>query len=133
MRGTLAYVDTSAFVKLVLGEDEAPALRGALAQWEGVVASRVLRTEAIRACARYGRSYENLAREALTTVALLPLDDAVLDLAATVKPPELRSLDALHLATALSIADDLGAMLVYDVRLASAAERAGLCVLAPGT
>jgi predicted nucleic acid-binding protein len=130
--GTHAYVDTSAFVKLVLGEGEAPALRTELAQWEGAVASRLLRTEAIRACARYGRTFADLAREALSAVALMPLDDAVLDAAATVEPPELCALDALHLATALSIEDDLGAMLVYDVRLASAAEQAGLRVLSPG-
>jgi uncharacterized protein len=132
MAGTLAYVDTSAFVKVVLGEVEAPALRTELGKWEGAVASRLLRAEAIRACARYGHSFADLAREALNAVALVPVDDAVLDAAATVQPPELRTLDALHLATALSLGDDLGAMLVYDTRLASAAERAGLPVLAPG-
>jgi uncharacterized protein len=131
--GTLAYVDTSAFVKVVLGEEEAPALRTELAKWDGTVASRLLRTEAIRACARYGQTFADLAREALSAVALVPLDDAVLDAAATVEPPELRTLDALHLATALSLGDDIGAMLVYDTRLASAAECAGLRVLAPGT
>lgn len=48
----------------MLGEDEASALRAELARWEGHVASRLLRTEAIRACARYGRSYARLAAEA---------------------------------------------------------------------
>ena len=133
MPGTLAYVDTSAFVKLVLGEDEASALRSELAHWKGHVASRLLRTEAIRACARYGRSFADLAREGTNAVALLPVDDAILDAAAGLEPRELRTLDALHLATALSLGDDLGAMLVYDVRLASAAQRAGLNVVAPGT
>lgn len=133
MPGTLAYVDTSAFVKLVLGEEEAAALRTELTTWEGAVASRLLRTEAIRACARYGQTFADLAREALNAVALLPLDDDVLDAAAAVEPGGLRTLDALHLATALSVGDDVGAMLVYDARLASAAEQAGLRVLSPGT
>lgn len=132
MAGRLAYVDTSAFVKLVLGEDEAPALRAELENWDGHVASRLLRTEAIRACARYGRSYARLAAEASNAVALLPLDEAVLDRAAELEPEELRTLDALHLATALSLVSDLGTMLVYDARLAEAARQAGVSVLAPG-
>jgi uncharacterized protein len=132
MAGRLAYVDTSAFVKLVLGEDEASALRAELGNWEGHVASRLLRTEAIRACARYGRSYARLAAEASHALALLPLDEAVLDAAAELGPAELRTLDALHLATALSLGRDLGAMLVYDARLAEGAREAGLTVHAPG-
>ena len=132
MAGGLAYVDTSALVKLVLGEDEAAALREELAAWDGHVASRLLRTEAVRACARYGPTYAELARQASNAVALLPVDDPVLDAAAELRPPELRTLDALHLATALSLGEDLGAMLVYDSRLYDAAERAGLKVLAPG-
>jgi predicted nucleic acid-binding protein len=130
--GRLAYVDTSAFVKLVLGEDEANDLRAELERWEGHVASRLLRTEAIRACARYGPSYARLAAEASDAVALIPLDEKVLEHAAELEPRELRTLDALHLATALSVAEDLGAMLVYDSRLAGAARRAGLATLAPG-
>lgn len=132
MAGGLAYVDTSAFVKLVLGEDEAMALRAELADWDGHVASRLLRTEAIRACARYGPSYAELAREATNSLALIPVDDAVLDAAAELDPAELRTLDAVHLATALTLGDDIGAMVVYDVRLSAAAARAGLRVLAPG-
>src|ERR671914_1453248 len=98
MAGRLAYVDTSAFVKLVLGEDEAAALRAELERWEGHVSSGLLRTEAIRACARYGRPYARLAAEASSTLALLPLDEAVLDAAAALEPAKLPTLDALHLA-----------------------------------
>lgn len=64
-------------------------------------------------------------------LALLPLDDAVVDLAASLKPTGLRSLDALHLATALSVGADLGVLLTYDERLAEAAEAEGLPVAAP--
>ena len=69
----------------------------------------------------------------MNAMALLPVDDAILEAAAGLEPRELRTLDALHLATALSLGDDLGVMLVYDVRLAAAAQRAGLNVVAPGT
>lgn len=132
MAGGLGYIDTSAFVKLVLGEDEAPALRAELANWRGHVSSGLLLAEAVRACARYGPSYARLARQASEAVALLPVDDAVLSAAADLAPAELRTLDAIHLATALSLGEDIGAMLVYDARLSAAATRAGLRVLAPG-
>jgi uncharacterized protein len=61
----------------------------------------------------------------------VPIDDPVLDLAAGLEPPALRSLDAIHLATALSLGDDLGAMYVYDERLRAAAIAAGLRAEAP--
>jgi uncharacterized protein len=130
--GRLAYVDTSAFVKLILGENEADELRAELGNWEGHVASRLVRTEAIRAGARYGASYARLAAEASDTLALIPVDADVLDRAAELQPAELRALDAVHLATALSVGEDLGAMLVYDARLADGARAAGLTTLAPG-
>jgi hypothetical protein len=128
----LAYVDTSALVKLVLGEDEAPALRAELAEWDGHVSSRLLRAEAIRACARYGPSYAELVRDATNSVALIPVDEAVLEAAADLEPAELRTLAAIHLATAISLGNDVGAMLVYDARLSAAAARAGLEALSPG-
>ena len=56
----------------------------------------------------------------------------MLDAAAELEPAALRTVDALHLATALSLGDDLGAMLAYDAQLSTAAERAGSKVVAPG-
>lgn len=64
-------------------------------------------------------------------MALLPLGDALLDKATSLEPPPLRSLDAIHLATALGVRDDLGAFFTYDERLAEAAERHGLPVTSP--
>jgi len=55
----------------------------------------------------------------------------VLETAATLEPPGLRTLDAIHLASALSLGTDLGAMVVYDERLATAAESNGVAVVAP--
>jgi predicted nucleic acid-binding protein len=95
------------------------------------VSSALLGVEAIRACGRYKGSYASEARAFLEGVALLPLDDAVLDEAASIDPAELRSLDALHLATALSIRDEIGAFITYDERLASTATAHGLPVSQP--
>jgi predicted nucleic acid-binding protein len=102
-----------------------------LARWEGYVSSSLLAVEAIRACARYGSGYGERARSWLEGLALLPLDDAVLDMAASLSPAGLRSLDALHLATALSIRDEIGVLFTYDQRLAEAAEGEGLVVAQP--
>lgn len=87
--------------------------------------------EAIRACTRYGDRYAKDARAWLEGVALLPLDDAVLDEATSLQPAGLRSLDALHLATALSVRDEIGVFITYDERLEAAAGDCGLKVERP--
>jgi len=88
----------------------------------------ILGVEAIRACARYGEEYAKEARAFLLDVALLPLDHSLLDQASSLGPAGLRSLDAVHLATALSVRDDLGAFFTYDSRLADSAAAHGLPV-----
>ncbi len=118
-------------MKLPLQEAEHEALLVELAEWDGHVSSALLAVEGIRACARYGRRYADEARSFLEGLALLPLDDAVLDEATSVGSAGLRSLDALHLATALSIRDEIGALFTYDQRLADAAGEQGLNVLQP--
>ena len=62
---------------------------------------------------------------------MLPLDETILDIAAEVEPAGLRSLDALHLATALSIREEIGVFITYDERLGDAAEGQGLTVVQP--
>jgi uncharacterized protein len=119
-------------VKLPLREAGHEPLLEELAKWDGYVSSALLAVEAIRACKRYGSDYAADARVFLEGVALLPLDDAVLDEAASLDPAKLRSLDALHLATALSVRDEIGVFLAYDDRLASAAMDRGLDVSQPG-
>jgi predicted nucleic acid-binding protein len=118
-------------VKLPLREVELDALLTELAEWDGYVSSALLGVEAIRACARYEGEYAAQARAFLEAMALLPLDDAVLDEAAAIHPVELRSLDALHLATALSIRDEVGLFVTYDERLGAAAADRGLPVSRP--
>lgn len=112
----------------MLGQSGHVELRRELAEWEGYVSSTLLAVEGIRACARYGRDYAHEARAWLEGIALLAMDDPVLDEACSIGPPSLRSLDALHLATALSIRDDIGAFFTHDKRLAEAAEWHGLSV-----
>lgn len=128
----IAYVDSSAYVKLVLGERESSELREALSHWRVRVSSRLLMVESLRACARYGPSASARADAGLSDLSLLPIDDALLRAAARLDPPGLRTLDAIHLATALSIRDQLGIVFCYDSRLADAAQLAGLPVARPG-
>ena len=129
----LLYVDSSALVKLVVAEPETPALMARLSQQPTLVSSAVAAVEVIRAARRASTSQAVAARarEVVRAVHLLAVDARVLDHAAELEPRGLRTLEAIHLASALSIQDDLEAMVVYDERLAAAAEAAGLKVLAP--
>jgi predicted nucleic acid-binding protein len=102
-----------------------------MAKWDGYVSSALIGLEAIRACSRYGSGYAQDAREWLLDVSLLPLEDALLDEATSLQPAGLRSLDALHLATALSLRDEIGAFLTYDERLGEAAHDHGLNAIRP--
>jgi predicted nucleic acid-binding protein len=78
-----------------------------------------------------GEAVADSAEASLSDIALIPMDDQVLAVARRLDPSELRSLDAIHLATALSIGTDLGALFSYDDRLGAAAAAEGLRVLAP--
>lgn len=95
------------------------------------MSSELLGVETIRACARRGPDEATAARNWLIGLDLLPLDDKVIDEALDLEPPALRSLDALHLATALSIRDDVGVFIAYDHRLLTAARSSGLNVARP--
>ncbi len=137
MKGNLLYLESSALVKLVWTEPESDALRAVLTKWPDQVSSELAHVEVIRA-ARRGRAatttiLQGRAREVVAAVNLLAITEEVLELAATVEPNRLRSLDAIHLASALTLGSDLGAMVTYDAKLASAARQAGIEVLAPGT
>lgn len=96
------------------------------------MSSRLLIVESLRACSRYGSEFEARAREGLADLALLPMDDALLYAAARLMALRLRSSDAIHLATAISLGDRLGVMLYYDERLADAATSIGLATAQPG-
>lgn len=128
----LAYLDTSAFVKLVRSEPESHALREALRGTETeLVSSVLLSVEGRRAARRYGKLATIRANAALTTVTLLAPDEPIIEIAGELEPAELRSLDALHLATILSLGEDIERVYCYDSRLTSAARTLGIDVAEP--
>lgn len=132
MNGRTAYLDTSAFLKLVVAEAESVALRGFLLRWPERASAALLRTEAIRALRRAGYDARvGSAWRLLRGMRLIRLDEPLLDRAGAMDPRELRSLDAVHLAAALTIVGDLGVLVTYDDRLDAAARQQGLVVHAP--
>jgi predicted nucleic acid-binding protein len=130
----LLYLDSSALVKLVLPEAETRALLGALSDWPERISSTIAGVEVLRAVrhAGAGERVRERAERVISGIGLVRVDEAVLSGAARLEPAELRTLDAIHLATALSAGEDLGAMICYDDRLAQAAARLGVTMMAPG-
>lgn len=125
------YVDTSALGRVLLGEPDASAILEALRDFDQHVASRLLRVELRRLALREGILEH--ADQLVSAIALLPLDDALLHAAETVQPAGVATLDAIHLVTALRLADEklIDAVLTYDARLGDGARHHGLAVLAP--
>ncbi|HLQ34378.1 MAG TPA: type II toxin-antitoxin system VapC family toxin [Chloroflexota bacterium] len=131
MSAESAYLDSSAFVKLIGPEPESRALEGYLRAWPDAVSSALLRVEALRAAAKWGSVTVLSTRERLEDVVLVAIDNLILELASSIGPQFLRSLDAIHLATAMQLGDDLGVIVTYDQRLARAAAELGLPVASP--
>ena len=132
MNGKAAYLDTSAFLKLLVTERESPALRRFLARWPERTSAVLLRTEAVRALRRAGYdSQVGAARRLLGTMRLIRLDEPLLDRASELEQREMRSLDAVHLGAALMIGSDLGVIVTYDQRLGDAARNRGISVSSP--
>jgi predicted nucleic acid-binding protein len=128
------YLDSSALVKLVQVEPESAALRRYLRRHSGDqrVSSALARVEVVRAVLAAGAAAVGKARRQLARVHLVPLDRALLDAAATLGPGQiLRSLDAIHLASAQRLQPDLRSVVTYDQRMAAAAAALGLPVSAP--
>ena len=126
------YLDSSAFVKLVVEEKETAAVRTFLAERDGRrVASALLRTESLRAVRHLGPDALAAIREGLRRVDLIGIDDRILDAAGTLEPLVLRTLDAIHLATAMAVGDDLEAIVTYDDRMVDAARLLGLPTASP--
>lgn len=131
----MIYIDTTAMVKLVVAEPESAALIDWLnARAEHpLVTSMVGRIELIRAARRQGSAASAAAQRLAATVDVLLLTDAIANLAAALAPPELRTLDAIHLATAHFHRDALTAVCAYNHRLIAAARDHQLPVATPGT
>jgi predicted nucleic acid-binding protein len=129
--GPVCYLDASALVKLIVSERETPALLTYLADLPKRLTSVVSAVEVPRAAARRGLAAADQLAYLGDAVDLFDLDAGILEAAASVQPVGLRTLDAIHLATALSLRDDLAAVVSYDRRLAEAALAAGLPVVSP--
>lgn len=133
MSGSVAYLDSSAFVKLVVAEAESEQLQSELVRWPRQASADLLRTEVQRALRRAGRvDLVGPARRLTATLDLIRLDSPLLDRAGELEPSALRSLGAVHLAAALTLGPDLGALFTYDDRLREAATLAGMDVRSPG-
>src|SRR5947209_12419081 len=124
---TVLYLDSSAFVKVVVAEPESRGLRRFLRREAGRrVSSALLRAEAMRAVRFLEPEARSRVRLALRRVDLVGIDDQILDQAGILEPAVVRTLDAIHLATALALGDDLGAIVTYDERMAEGARLLGL-------
>ncbi len=132
MSAEVAYLDTSAAVKLLMTEPESPVLRRWLRRRPQRASAALLRVELARVVRRAGipRLIPE-ARKLLAGVHLIRLDDDLLDRAADLDPTELRSLDSIHLAAATSLGNDLAAIVSYDDRLLAAARSLGLPTATP--
>jgi predicted nucleic acid-binding protein len=139
-RDGLLYLDTSALMKLIVDEDESAALREELARWddERFATSALARVELPRAVTRavpQASIDDALAVVAaiLESMRIIPLTDQVIVLAAGVGPPVLRSLDAVHLASALvaSPGNVLPVLCGYDQRLQAAGRERGFLAVSP--
>ena len=130
-----SYLDASAIVKLIAAEPETAALESALARRDGLLTSRVSVVEVQRAVRRAAsRKLLQRVDDVFEAFVLIEASASILGAAGSVAPTTLRSLDAIHLATALSLHFDEPATLefiCYDNRLADAAKRAGLEVSRP--
>ncbi len=126
------YLDTSAAVKLVVSEEESGSLRTWLSPREDqIFSSDLLRTELLRTTRRVAPTAMVQARLLLDSLLLVGLTSAVLEKAALLESIALRSLDAIHLAAAIEMGDDLQGMVCYDRRLAQSATQLGITVIGP--
>lgn len=130
----MIYLDSSALMKLVRREAETVALGEWLDQRaeQPVVTSELGRVEVLRAARRVGGQALPEARALVGDLDLIPLDRAVQDLACDIGDPPLRTLDAIHLASGMLLANELTAFVAYDHRLTDAAQASGLVVASPG-
>jgi uncharacterized protein len=128
----MIYLDTSAALKLVMPEAETPALEMWIAERAGVprVSSRLLRIEMLRSVARNAPERVDRANVILSSVVLMSMDD-IAPTAEVIGDRTLRSLDAIHLASAHELRTELSAFVCYDKRLSDSAHALGLPVESP--
>jgi uncharacterized protein len=128
------YFDTSALAKLIVVEDETEALRAWIAERGDVrsVTCDLARTELMRAVRRIDIDLLARVREVLDDLTVIGVPAELFTAAGRLEPATMRSLDAIHLAAALDLGDDLDVLVAYDERLAAAARSHGIEVAHPG-
>jgi uncharacterized protein len=128
----MIYLDTSAALKLVVSEPETAALDLWIAERAAIprISSRLLRIEMLRAAARAAPDRMDRVNVVLSAVTLLSMDD-IAPTAEVIGDKALRSLDAIHLATAHEVRADLSGFVCYDKRLSDSARALGLPVESP--
>jgi predicted nucleic acid-binding protein len=129
--GSVAYLDSSAIVKLITAERETEALRSFLRPYPHLVSSILAQVEVTRASRLYGPEAARQAESLLHALSKIDLTPEVTDIAGRLQPPALRSLDAIHLATAVLLGASLAVVVTYDGRMASAAELSSIPVASP--
>lgn len=127
----MIYADTSALVKMVAAEDDSAAMRAFADTPQEIFTSVLGATELRRAIRRNHPGRLAAAEGLLAKLGLIDASRIVLRLADVVEPATLRTLDAIHLASALTVLDQLDAFACYDARLIAAASAAGLPVVTP--
>jgi len=132
-REELLYLDSSALVKLILPEPESETLIEFLSEFPGLISSEIARVEVVRATRRVSRASNVMKRaeRVLESVHLLRVDPKIVLTASQLNPPSLRTVDAIHLASALELPSDLTSFVAYDKALQSAAAAYGLRLKTP--
>jgi predicted nucleic acid-binding protein len=128
------YLDTSAFLKLAVREEHSTQLRRWVEEEEEhgpLWSCDLLHTEAIRAARRVGPAALAAVRDLLDRIAIVALTPETFARAGELDPAVMRSLDAVHLAAALRLGEDLDGVVTYDDRMAEAARALGIPVLSP--
>jgi predicted nucleic acid-binding protein len=125
------YLDSSAIVKLVVREVESAALRRFLRRHASRVSSALARVEVVRAVREQGPQAQTRALAVLARIRLLKVDDDILSIAALLDPGVLRSLDAIHLASAGAFGGELAGVVTYDGRMRDAAQLIGYPTFEP--
>jgi predicted nucleic acid-binding protein len=132
MNASVWYLDTSAFVKQLRLERETSALRRWLGSHEEVVSSDLLRTEARRTVLGESQELRLRCEVLLEAITLIRITPELFDAAGSLAPRGMRSLDALHLAAALALGEDLAGVVAYDRRLLAAAAALHIETASPG-
>jgi len=125
------YLDSSAIVKLAIEEPQSAALRRYVRRRRPLMSSALARAEVVRALLLEGEVGVERGKAVLDRIDMVRVNDRVLNVAGSLLPAELRSLDAIHLATAQLLGRDLGQVITYDDRMVDAARQLGIKTASP--